>query len=167
MQIPVLIITFALMALIAYFFIGAVIASKSERPTPYTERSRASLMVWMLFFGAVITVASLWHWPHAIAAGDKSTTINVTGAQWYWEIDKAEVPLGKPVVFNAHTQDVTHGLGVVDSDGRILFQAQAMPGYVNQVQYIFSRPGTYRVVCLEYCGLAHHDMLSEFKAVND
>ena len=59
MQIPVLIITFALMALIAYFFIGAVIASKSERPTPYTERSRASLMVWMLFFGAVITVASL------------------------------------------------------------------------------------------------------------
>ena len=91
----------------------------------------------------------------------------MTGAQWYWEIDKAEVPLGKPVVFNAHTQDVTHGLGVVDSDGRILFQAQAMPGYVNQVQYIFSRPGTYRVVCLEYCGLAHHDMLSEFKAVND
>ncbi|MFV0367862.1 MAG: hypothetical protein ACK5KM_05335 [Hyphomicrobiaceae bacterium] len=167
MQIPVLVITFVLMALISYFFISAVIASTSEQPAPYSERRRTSLILWMLAFGAVVTMGSLWRWPHAIAASDNGATVNITGAQWYWEIDKTEVPLGKPVVFNAHTQDVTHGLGVVDSDGRILFQAQAMPGYVNKVAYVFDRPGTYRVVCLEYCGLAHHDMLTEFKTVNE
>lgn len=167
MQITVLVITIGLMGLIAYFFIDAVVASNRDVPTPFTERRRTNLVVSMLAVGVVVTVGSLWHWPHAIANTAGGSTVNVTGAQWYWEIDKAKVPVGKPVVFNAHTSDVTHGFGVVDSDGRLLFQAQAMPGYVNQVAYVFSHPGKYRVICLEYCGLAHHDMLTEFQAAND
>jgi cytochrome c oxidase subunit 2 len=47
----------------------------------------------------------------------------------------------------------------------LLFQVQAMPGYVNQVEYVFDKPGTYHVVCLEYCGVAHHAMTAEFTVV--
>lgn len=166
MQIQVLAITIGLMALISYFFIAAVFTPDRKVLVPSAERRRTSLVVWMLCFGAVITLGSLWHWPHRVPMSNDRSTVNVTGAQWYWEIDKTKVPLGKPVVFNVHTKDVTHGLGVIDADGRLMFQAQAMPGYVNQVGYVFSHPGTYRVVCLEYCGLAHHDMLTEF-AVED
>jgi cytochrome c oxidase subunit II len=34
---------------------------------------------------------------------------------------------------------------------------------VNRLVYTFARPGRYRVLCLEYCGLAHHGMNSEFE----
>jgi cytochrome c oxidase subunit 2 len=44
---------------------------------------------------------------------------------------------------------------------RIVAQTQAMPGYTNILRYTFSQPGTYQVLCLEFCGLAHHDMKAE------
>ena len=33
-----------------------------------------------------------------------------------------------------------------------------MPGYVNRLRVRFDRPGTYPVMCLEYCGMSHHVM---------
>lgn len=165
MQITVLTLSLLLMALIAIAFISSVRAAGRGEPVPHGERLRTQLLVGMLVVGIVVSVASLWTWPHAVSAAQASTTVNVSGAQWYWEIDTDTVPLGTPVVFNAHTIDVTHGLGVADAAGHMLFQTQAMPGYVNKVEYVFTEPGTYRVVCLEYCGVGHHDMLTEFTAV--
>lgn len=117
----------------------------------------------MVLAGIVISSASLARWPHAVVAPMQAgATVNVTGAMWYWEIDQDRIPLDVPVVFNARTSDVTHGFGVMDPGGRLLFQVQVVPGYVNQVQHVFRQPGLYRVVCLELCGIAHHAMLSEF-----
>ena len=56
-------------------------------------------------------------------------------------------------------------MGVYDEETRLLFQTQGMPGYVNKVSYTFDKPGTYRVLCMELCGVAHHDMISEFTVV--
>jgi len=53
----------------------------------------------------------------------------------------------------------------VDPSGTLLVQTQGMPGYVNKVRYVFRRPGTYRVICLEFCGVAHHDMNDSFEVV--
>jgi cytochrome c oxidase subunit 2 len=88
-------------------------------------------------------------------------SVTATGSQWSWEIAPQEVPVGRPVVFKVTSNDVNHGFGVYDPDGTMLFQTQAMPGYVNQVSYTFTKPGKYRVFCMEYCGLVHHDMLDE------
>lgn len=44
---------------------------------------------------------------------------------------------------------------------RIVAQTQAMPGYTNVLRYTFTEPGVYRVLCLEYCGVEHHDMKTE------
>ncbi|GAB4300406.1 MAG: hypothetical protein Kow0058_15760 [Roseovarius sp.] len=116
----------------------------------------------------VVSVLSLRPWPHAAQAGAaEGRTVNVSGGQWYWEIDTERLPLGVPVTFLARTVDVTHGFGVMDPSGRILFQVQAMPGYVNRVAWTFAEPGTYRVVCLEYCGVAHHDMITEFTVAQE
>ncbi len=165
MQMTVLTLSLLLMALIAVAFVSSVRAAGRGEPVTGGEKLRMQLIVGLLVIGVVVSVASLWTWPHAVSAAQASMTVNVSGAQWYWEIDTETVPLGTPVVFNAHTVDVTHGFGVVDAAGRILFQTQAMPGYVNKVEYVFTEPGTYRVICLEYCGVGHHGMLTEFTAV--
>jgi len=36
-----------------------------------------------------------------------------------------------------------------------------MPGYVNRLGYTFTETGEYEVLCLEYCGLAHHAMVAK------
>lgn len=159
----VLLISLSLMAVIAVIFIRAARAASGGGSTVPTESGRTRLIWTLAIVGLIVSLASLARWPHAISknlAG--GANVNVTGAMWYWEIDRDQVPLGVPVVFNVRTTDVTHGFGVLDPHGRLLFQAQAMPGYVNQVEYVFRKAGTYRVVCLEYCGIAHHAMMNEF-----
>jgi len=164
MQLPVLVISIITMAAIAYFFIAAIRASNDEVTEAAASGDKRKRLIWaMVLFGAIITPLSLLKWPHAVSTAEDVITINATGAQWYWEIDRSEaIPLHRTVVFNVHTEDVTHGLGVVNSDGRLLFQTQAMPGYVNKVEYVFSKPGEYKVICMEFCGTAHHDMITEF-----
>ncbi|MBK9251751.1 MAG: cytochrome C oxidase subunit I [Proteobacteria bacterium] len=169
-QLIVLFVSLVLMSVIAAIFIGAVRAAKDSRAAVPSEAVRSRLIKGMLLFGVVLTVSSLLPWPHAV--GSESgvdgpvATVNVTGGMWYWQIDRDSVPLGVPVVFHAHTADVTHGFGVMDSTGRLLFQTQAMPGYVNKVQHVFENPGTYRIVCMEFCGVAHHVMQNQFTVGN-
>ncbi len=38
-----------------------------------------------------------------------------------------------------------------------------MPDYTNRLFYTFTGPGHYYIICLEYCGVAHHVMNSEFE----
>ena len=67
--------------------------------------------------------------------------------------------MGDTVVFNVTAGDVNHGLGVYNDASVILGQTQAMPGYTNSLKLTFDEPGTYRFMCMEYCGLAHHAMV--------
>lgn len=158
-----LLVSLVLMAAIAAIFAAAARSAGRPGAVIPSERSRTGLIYGLLGVGVVVTLASLIPWPHTVTSHpEPDATVNVSGAMWYWDIDRTTLPLGVPVVFNAHTIDVNHGFGVTDSSGRMLFQTQVMPGYVNQVQYIFKRPGTYHVVCLEYCGVAHFAMTSEF-----
>jgi len=161
MQMTVLAISLILMAAIAWVFVAAVRAAGSGAPATGLESRRNRLIGVLAVIGVIVSIVSLRPWPHAVSAAP-AAVVNVSGGQWYWEIDTDTVPLGRPVAFNVHTRDVTHGFGVANEAGRLLFQTQVIPGYANRVDYTFDTPGTYRVVCLEYCGVAHHDMKTEF-----
>ncbi len=165
MQLLVLLISLNLMAVIAWFFIDAVRRSDKAALQGNLAGRRTSLIWGLVILGMVVTLGSLWSWPHAVSAADDVVTVNATGGQWYWEIDVEEVPADRTIVFNAHAEDVNHGLGIYGPDGRLHVQVQAMPGYVNQVEYVFEQPGRYQVLCMEFCGIAHHDMIAEFNVV--
>ena len=165
MQLYILAISLSLMSFVSLFFISAVLASGTQKVISSAEEKRKKFIWAMFLVGMIVTFASLWRYPHSVSTASEVQAINVTGAQWYWEIDKEEVELNKPVVFNVHTSDVNHGMGVLNSDGKLLFQTQAMPGYVNKVEHTFKEEGEYKVICLEFCGVAHHDMITEFEVV--
>lgn len=166
MQATVLAVTLALMAVVAAVFF-VVVGRTDAASAPANPEPRRQALIWgLLVIGVIVTVASLRPWPYAVGTGE-AVEVNATGQQWLWEIDIREVPAGRPVVFNVHAGDVNHGFGLTDPAGRLLFQTQAMPGYVNRVEYVFEEPGTYRVMCLEYCGLAHHGMNDEIVVVAD
>ena len=69
---------------------------------------------------------------------------------------------GQEVEFQVTSADVNHGFAIYKNKTRLLAQTQAMPGYVNKLRYKFTEPGEYEVLCLEYCGLAHHGMSAKF-----
>lgn len=115
--------------------------------------------------GTVATAGTLGSLPYAHAA-DEPQVVNAIGYQWYWELGATEVEAGRPVEFRVTAADATHGFAVYDADLNLVTQTQAMPGYTNVLQYTFSEPGTYKVLCLEYCGLSHHGMAAEFTVVN-
>ena len=61
--------------------------------------------------------------------------------------------------------DVNHNFAIYAPDGRIAIQTQAMPGYVNKLLYTFHTPGTYKIRCLEYCGIGHDVMTTDIQVV--
>ncbi len=73
-----------------------------------------------------------------------------------------ELPVDQPVEFRVTSLDVNHGFGIYNSRAELVAQTQAMPGYVNRLRWEFKEPGTYKILCLEYCGLGHPVMSSSF-----
>lgn len=64
------------------------------------------------------------------------------------------VEAGRPVRFRITSPDVLHGFQVVGTNANVM----VVPGYVSDFTVTFPRPGTYLVLCNEYCGLSHHLM---------
>lgn len=123
---------------------------------------------------AVLAGALVWTLPYtpynAYAAEEPAMRVQVTGRMWSWQMrpvgGEASAPLvlpvRKPIEFVVTSGDVTHAFAVYDDDGRIVGQTQAMPGYENRLRLSFDRPGRYHVLCLEYCGVVHQAMITEF-----
>lgn len=156
-------ITVALIGLLAIVFLRVLWTS--NRQASYEDVARRAYsfrgkLFWLaIIAGVVVTGATLIPWPHATfaAAGD-AQVVDVTGSQWQWELSKADLRAGQPVEFRVRSKDVNHGFGIYDQSLRMLAQVQAMPGYTNVLRYTFAQPGEYHILCMEYCGVAHHAM---------
>lgn len=91
--------------------------------------------------------------------------VDAVGEQWAWTVSPNKVVAGRPVEFHVTSKDVNHGFAIYDAGLRLVAQTQAMPEYVNVLRYTFTAPGVYRVLCLEFCGVSHHQMMAEFTVV--
>jgi cytochrome c oxidase subunit 2 len=106
------------------------------------------------------TVASL----HASSA----VTINVTGHQWWWEVEyddavparrmltanELHIPTGRPIVLKVTSRDVIHSLWVPNLHGK----RDLIPGYTTAIWLQADEPGIFRGQCAEFCGLQHAHM---------
>lgn len=159
-----LVLSFAVILAIALVFLRVRLREGgAEDFAPVQGRAyriRAILFGVLVLVGLPATIWLLRITPYA-AAPAGAQVVNATGSQWSWDLDRTEVVIGEPVAFNVTSTDVNHGFGLYDPGGRLVAQVQAMPGYVNRLTHVFDAPGTYQVLCLEFCGLAHHVMTTE------
>lgn len=164
-------VSIVLMALAASLF--AWVATASEQPLGNYGPAIAEAYrwrPWLFAFGLVVLVAANYRALLALPWGAEGALGNVqrveaVAEQWSWAITPSQVKAGEPVEFHVTSKDVNHGFAIYDRDFRVLAETQAMPGYTNVLRYTFSEPGTYKVLCLEYCGQAHHDMMAEINVV--
>ncbi len=167
-------VSLTLMGLILAVFLF-VFSQSHVREIDYTPlQKRAYRLRARLFWALVVTlgpamVYNLIDLPYGAARAnarvDNVQTIDAVGYQWRWELSRNEVTVGEPVVFRVTSADVNHGFGIYDTNLKLVAQAQAMPGYTNTLHHTFDTEGTYRVLCMEYCGIVHHNMIAEIKVV--
>jgi cytochrome c oxidase subunit 2 len=133
-------------------------------------RLRKALFAVLLLVSGGVSVLTLGELPYSTASVTTSRegllrplqVVEAVGSRWQWELSPDRIVAGRPVQFRVTSTDVTHGFGIYDDSMRLLAQTQAMPGYTNVLTYTFQRPGTYHLLCLEYCGVAHHAMMGGF-----
>ena len=169
-QETVWIVTLLLMAIVCGAFIFVAI-NASKPALEYAEIQASSMSARKKFFwvllgaGVIITFSTLQTLPYAASKGATDTNdivIDVVGKQWYWEMSQTEAKVGDTIVFNVSSTDVNHGFGIYDENLNMLGQTQAMPGYSNKLRFTFDQAGEYKLLCMEYCGLAHHTMVMPF-----
>jgi cytochrome c oxidase subunit II len=69
------------------------------------------------------------------------------------------VPLGSKVTFYVTSPDVVHGFFIAKTDVNMM----AVPGWVNTDSHVFTRRGTYLLICHEYCGIGHQNMFGKIE----
>jgi len=62
------------------------------------------------------------------------------------------VPCGKYVIFDAYSEDLTYGFGIIRKDHTLVTQMQVVPDNGNDLMWIFHKNGTYDIRSTEYSG---------------
>ncbi|HYO59295.1 cytochrome c oxidase subunit II [Archangium sp.] len=98
--------------------------------------------------------------------------VYVVGKQWMWKFTHPEgpnsigvlrVPVGRPVRLLLTSQDVIHSFYVP----AFRIKQDVLPGAYTQTWFQVTKPGSYRVMCAEYCGLKHSEMWAEVVALSE
>lgn len=67
------------------------------------------------------------------------------------------IPVGSRVTFYVTSSDVEHGFSIPETG----VNTMVTPGWVSSVSHTFKTPGTFLLVCNEYCGAGHQLMASK------
>ncbi len=76
---------------------------------------------------------------------------------WQFKPKLINVKVGDKVTFFMTSMDVQHGVKLVGTNVNMMI----LPGQVSRLSATFDKPGTYKFICHEYCGLGHHTMYGE------
>lgn len=111
---------------------------------------------------------------------DTECYVNVTGQQWWWEVDypaqegcggvetaivtsgQMVIPTGTNVLVRGTSRDVIHSWWIPKLNGK----RDMVPGRVHTLRLQADEPGIYAGQCTEFCGLSHANMRMEVVALD-
>ncbi len=149
---------------------------KQTHGKPALEIGLTILPALILIGVAIPTVGTLM----ALAdTDDTDCVINVTGQQWWWEIDypvqdgcggisqpivtsgQMVIEVGTNVIVRGTSRDVIHSWWIPKLNGK----RDMVPGRVHTNRLQADEPGIYAGQCTEFCGLSHANMRMEVIAM--
>jgi cytochrome c oxidase subunit 2 len=89
--------------------------------------------------------------------GGNQYTAHIIAQMWIYNPNEIRVPVGSEVTFIMTSKDITHGIIIEEHDVNLML----LPGQVTRTTATFERPGTFEMVCHEYCGPGHHSMIGQ------
>jgi cytochrome c oxidase subunit 2 len=153
---------------------GSRYSQNGQMPAQIVRGQSGLIWVYAGLLVTTVVLIGLTVWTfNAMAAIGKPAreprlTIDVTGHQWWWELEysaddpgrafktanEIHIPVGEPVRLRLHSADVIHSFWVPALSGK----TDLIPGQVNETWIEADRVGVYRGQCAEYCGKQHANM---------
>ncbi len=133
--------------LVAVFILGAIFISLSYAnliPQAHQHASPQELLA-----------RGEFEHPRVEQNADGSYSVYLLAKTWQWEPDPIVVPPKVRVTFYATSADVLHSIQIQHTNVNFT----ATPNQVAQIEYTFTTPGVYYLVCNEYCGVGHENMI--------
>jgi cytochrome c oxidase subunit II len=166
---------FALLTFVTILMIYFVIRFRASRnPVPEDIRGNTMLeVVWMVIPTLIALSMFYIGWQSYMGLRNvppDALSIETTGQMFNWtfkypngkESDgKLVVPEGKAVKLNITSMDVLHSLSIPAH--RI--KMDAVPNMTTHAWFRADRLGEYNILCTEYCGVAHSEMLAKLVVV--
>ena len=126
------------------------------------ERERAWFAIVVVLLAALL-FATIFFTPYGRTAGPNAQVERIKAVQFAWLVPGTPIHAGTPVEFQLTSADVNHGFAVYTAGGRLLFMVQVMPKQTQKYVYTFAKPGTYTILCLEFCGVGHAHMQGQLR----
>ena len=102
---------------------------------------------------------------HVIPPGD---AVYVAGARFFWDGLPVQLEAGREYDLHLGTYDVQHGFSIRPEHSLSQqINLQLFPDREWVVPMTFQDPGTYRVICNEFCGVGHNTMEEQFVVVEE
>jgi cytochrome c oxidase subunit II len=92
-----------------------------------------------------------------IDKGNDHYEVHMVAKMWAFDPPEIRLPPGSDVDLYLSALDVTHGLYIEHTNVNLM----AVPGAVNVARVRFDKEGTYDVICHEYCGVGHQNMMGK------
>jgi cytochrome c oxidase subunit II len=106
--------------------------------------------------GRVMSDASFAE-PRVIERGPGRYDAYVRVQIWAFVPNEIKVPAGSTVTFYLTSPDVQHGFMIERTNINVM----VLPGQISKVAARFDRPGVFRFLCHEYCGIGHQLMFGK------
>jgi cytochrome c oxidase subunit 2 len=103
--------------------------------------------------------------PGLTQTGAGAYTLRVVAQMWRYDfgvkgnLPNIQIPVGSKLTIAATSKDVTHGFYLEQHDVNVMM----LPGQISQVEVMLNRPGTYHIICHEYCGPGHQGMIASIE----
>ncbi len=137
-------------------------------PTPRITHSTGLELLWSAVPLALVTFIFFWafqtYMTAAVPPAD-ALEIKVTAKKWVWQfeypngtrtLNELHVPVGRPVRFVMISEDVIHSFFVPT----MRIKQDVLPGRYTQLWFQPEEAGVHQLLCTEYCGRGHSDMLA-------
>jgi len=147
---------------------------RSRQPVPASDKDKNLLLeiVWTVIPSLIVLVMFYYGWEGYLTlrhVPPGAMQVKVTGRQWSWSFeypngrisDRLFVPVDKPVEVVLNSEDVLHSFFVP----AFRVKRDAVPGMPTHLWFEAKNQGTYDILCAEYCGVGHADMLSTVEAM--
>ena len=157
-------VCFAAFGLIALFLF-----KYRERPGYQPKPRKIPRFVEISLIGFTLTAFLVWwvigfsQYRELRSPPDDALRIYVVAKQWMWQFvypngsaaeTELRVPVGQPVEVLITSRDVIHSFYVP----AFRLKQDAVPGRVTYLWFTADKPGTYDILCAEYCGTGHSQM---------
>ena len=169
---------FAFIILVSLFFLIGITAfiiytlirfsrKKGKKPMQFSDNLKLET-IWTIIPIILVLLMFYFGWiafaPMRKAPKD-AMRITAIGKMWAWSFDYGNgmiskelvIPLNKAVRLDLKSEDVNHGLFIP----AFRVKEDVIPGYNNYLWFIPQYIGNYEILCTQYCGLLHSNMLSK------